>query len=47
MTIDEYNEQLKAFDRVRMSRKSQPKGLANYAVMKKAQENAALAPYTI
>lgn len=47
MTIDEYNDNLKAMDMARAYHRPQPKGLANYAVMKKAKENSMFAPFTI
>lgn len=47
MTIDEYNENLKAMDRIRAYRKPQPKGLAKHLALKMEKENAMLAPFSI
>jgi len=47
MSIDTYNENLRAMDAARAFRRRQPSGLANYQARKQAQENDALAPYAI
>ena len=47
MSIDAYNDNLRAQDAARSFRRRQPSGLANYQARKKAQENDALAPYAI
>ena len=47
MSIDAYNENLRAQDAARSFRRRQPTGLAGYQARKKAQENDAIAPFAI
>lgn len=47
MSIEAYNENLRAMDVARSFRKPQPSGLAGWQAKKKAQENERLAPYAV
>ena len=47
LSIESYNEGLRAMDAAKAFRRSQPSGLAGYQARKNAQEAAELAPYAV